>query len=319
MKEAYNNYDAVELAQEPAFIAWVQRSEQDASWQAWLASHPGRKAEADKARQLVEAMEFDTHNPTEAQVERMWSNIDSATVAEAPRVPIWQRRRTLLAAAAAAVLLILAGWWILPSPAQMEIRAQAGERQLHELPDGSLVTLNARSILSYQPEGWQSARQVKLAGEAFFEVEKGTAFVVQTALGEVRVLGTSFNVDARGEVFAVACYTGSVQVYAGSNAEVILPGQRAMFSDNRLEVGRFVGQKEAAWREGMHYFEEALLSEVFREMERQYDVVISYDEAVGERSFTGFFESGNLEEALEAVCWPMGLKYAIDGQTVTVQ
>ncbi len=319
MKEAYNNYDAVALAQEPDFIAWVQHNERDAEWQAWLQAHAGRREEVEKARQLVEAMEFDPPTPTKAQVERMWSNINSATMAEAPRVPLWQRRRTLLAAAAAAVLLILAGWWVLPRQAQTEIVAGAGEQQLHELPDGSLVVLNALSTLTYEPEEWPTARRVRLSGEAFFEVDKGAAFVVETPRGEVRVLGTHFNVDARGEVFAVACYSGAVQVTSGSNAEVIAPGQRTYMRGNRLEVERFEGEKESAWRQGVHYFKAAPLSAVFGELERQYDVEVVYPESVAERPYSGFFESGDLEKALEEVCWPMDLEFEINGRSVTVK
>ena len=318
MKAQYVNYDAVALAQETDFINWVRHSENEDAWSEWLAAHPESKPEVDKARDLVSAMEFDTQEPTSAQVANMWSTIDRATRDEAKVISFWQRRRLSILAAVVGVLLILAGWWALPAPPEVRLVATKGEQNIYELPDGSVATLNAQSSISYEPGEWSSARRVELSGEAFFEVKKGTPFLVKTPYGDVQVLGTSFNVDARKDHFSVACFTGSVRVVAASRSQVLSPGERVFVSDNVLKMGVFEGDKEAAWREGMHYFEASPVKMVFAELERQFEVKIKWPGELANREYTGFFKSGDLNAALEAVCWPMNLKFEVDGKRVII-
>jgi|AntRauTorckE5430_2_1112549.scaffolds.fasta_scaffold07948_3 ferric-dicitrate binding protein FerR (iron transport regulator) len=318
MKAQYVNYDAVALAQETDFIHWVREGQDDAAWTKWLETHPEARTEVEKARELVQAMEFDTPEPTQAQVDNMWSTIDRATQEDAQVVPIWQRRRMTLLAAVVAILLIVAGWWALPAPPEIRLVTTTGGKDIYELPDGSMVTLNAQSSISYEPEEWLSARRVELTGEAFFEVKKGPPFLVKSPYGDVQVMGTSFNVDARQGRFAVACYTGSVRVVAGSSSEVLSPSERVLSKGNLFRVDTFDYKKEAAWRDGMHYFEATDLKTVFAELERQFEVRVKLPEGLNKREYSGFFESGDLEAALQAVCWPMDLDFQVNGARVVI-
>lgn len=317
MKAQYVNYDAVALAQETDFIHWVRRGDHDADWSEWLEEHPEAKPEVEKTRDLVLAMEFDTQEPTQAQVDKLWSTIDRATRDEAKVVPLWQRRRMSILAAVVATLLILAGWWALPEPPEIRLVTTTADQDIYELPDGSTVTLNAQSSISYEPQEWLRARHVELNGEGFFDVKKGTPFIVKTPYGTVRVLGTSFNVEARKGRFAAACYTGSVYVSAGSRSQMLAPGERIVAMGNVLNTDTFDKDKEAAWRAGMHYFEATNLQMVFEELERQFEVKVKLPKELADREYTGFFESGDLNAALEAICWPMGLDFELnDGKVI---
>lgn len=318
MKAQYVNYDAVALAQETDFIHWVRRGDNDTDWSEWLDEHPESKPEVEKARELVLAMEFDIQEPTQAQVDKLWSTIDRATQNEAKSVTLWHRRRMTLLAAVVGTLLILAGWWALPEPPEVRLVTPSADRDIYELPDGSKVTLNAQSSVFYEPQEWLRARHVELQGEGFFEVKKGTPFIVKTPYGSVRVLGTSFNVDARKSRFAVACYTGSVHVAAGSRSQVLSAGERVIATGNVLNIDNFDQDKEAAWREGMHYFESANLQMVFEELERQFEVKVKLPKNLTNREYTGFFESGDLNAALEAICWPMDLGFEVNGGKVII-
>ncbi|MFQ5771306.1 MAG: FecR family protein, partial [bacterium] len=81
------------------------------------------------------------------------------------------------------------------------------------LPDNSEVNLNAESSIKYPPKSWAKQREVILTGEAFFKVaEVGTPFSVRSGFVVTSVLGTSFNVRARGIQVEVACVTGKVSV-----------------------------------------------------------------------------------------------------------
>ncbi|MCB0570964.1 MAG: FecR domain-containing protein, partial [Phaeodactylibacter sp.] len=144
------------------------------------------------------------------------------------RLRVWR-----LAAAAAVVALILIGVGLYPRE-QSWAAAMAEQRSI-SLPDGSEAILNAATTLSYR-NGWlRNSRKVKLDGEAFFSVTPGVPFTVRTGIGEVRVLGTQFNVLARGSRFEVACMEGSVLVRYGTQQDTLKPGQSLKKQGAQLE------------------------------------------------------------------------------------
>ena len=63
-----------------------------------------------------------------------------------------------------------------------------GEQKVIELPDGSLVTMNSKSTIEFNPDSWESSRILNLSGEAYFKVKKGSQFTVNTSNGDVVVL-----------------------------------------------------------------------------------------------------------------------------------
>ena len=209
-----------------------------------------------------------------------------------------------IAAAVAGLALLL--WLFRPAP---EWSAPLASKEAITLPDGSQATLNAGSRLRYENSWWGPARKVELQGEAYFSVTKGGAFEVHTALGNVRVLGTRFNVYAREQRFEVACLEGKVLVLTAARQDTLLPGQGL----KKTEAATDTFTTEAArpgWTGGRSSFQSTPLPEVFREMERQYGIEIQTPALAG-RTFTGRFPHDNLELALQAVCEAMGLKYKI--------
>jgi len=70
------------------------------------------------------------------------------------------------------------------------------------------------------------------------------------------------------------------------------------------------------WRDGKSVFTNTSLIEVFAAIERQFDVTIEISRINANRKFTGFFSYEQLENALEQVCYPMNIKYTIEGRTV---
>ena len=103
-------------------------------------------------------------------------------------------------AAAAAALLCLSTWtaYLYIQPTTIQTISTLAETRTVCLPDGSTVTLNHYSSLSYPEKFKSDKREVELNGEAYFEVSKKKEhpFIVQTETIDVQVLGTHFNVDA---------------------------------------------------------------------------------------------------------------------------
>jgi len=216
-------------------------------------------------------------------------------------------------AAAAAVIIGLIVLW--PNESLKTVVCSQGNHQVVSLPDASTAQLNAGSELAFS-EDWSSQRTVELKGQAFFEVIKGSKFQVVTPSGVVEVLGTSFDVFARDTEFRVACRTGRVRVTAGKQTVEIAPGFTAVLDSDRLMVGEF-NLSESDWRNGEFIFEDADLSDVMSELSRQFNIQLNLP-AMDSRKYTGRFNNKNLEEALQLVCLPMGLKYTLTNERVVV-
>jgi len=219
--------------------------------------------------------------------------------------------RYTLAVAAAIALLVVATWFWSNRSITTEILTAKSEHIDYTLPDGSEVALNAASKLSFSKNKFNQERKLKLEGEAFFNVKKGKKFVIQTQLAEVKILGTSLNVFSRDSICRVSCVTGRVMVTKGNQSVIILPGESAtIIHDNLKKITNVSIKKIGNWRYGEFYFENAALSNVFKEMELQFNTTFVLPNTEG-KCFTGSFESKNLENALDIVCIPMGLTYDI--------
>lgn len=184
------------------------------------------------------------------------------------------------------------------------IYAVHGTHLAYTLPDNSVIRLNAGSNISYAPYWWMFKRSLSLEGEAFFEVEKGSKFVVNSALGYTEVLGTSFNIYARDTTYQVFCKTGKVGVYAtNSEQSVILNPNEKVVLENKvlrkeLEAD---GKASMGWINDQFYFNDVNLVRVLEELERQYAVKINFDRTlIGANNYTGLFaKERNIQSVLE--------------------
>ncbi len=221
--------------------------------------------------------------------------------------------RTIFArvAVASAVLCFLVTGYLMFYQFSTTVReSEYGERLFVQLPDGSDVTLNAGSKITYRTFGWNRDREVSLEGEAFFEVTKGNSFTVVADNFRTRVLGTSFNVYSRSHEFRVNCSSGKIEVTTESGQQVILePGDYLVGSRNSIRhLGKTVYNRADSWIRGEFYFHDEPLTNVFSEIERQFNITIKYG-AIETRRYSGYFNDRDLDSALNLVCIPMQLNY----------
>ena len=175
-------------------------------------------------------------------------------------------------------------------------------------------------MLEYDAASFAEERTLYLDGEAFFEVQKGSSFSVTTDQGTVKVLGTSFNVCDRSELFEVQCKTGKVSVANGTKEVILTPG---LATDNRNGelADAYTTSVDRTWSAGVLSFDADPMTFVISELERQYDVSIQA-EGLDELLYTGEFDISDLQTALLLVCEPMGLDYAISAEdqvTITLK
>lgn len=193
----------------------------------------------------------------------------------------------------------------------VEVQTLASEKTTIELPDASMVIVNAMSEVRYSKRKWQQKRELKLQGEAFFDVAKGSKFSVITSEGTVSVLGTQFNIKQRGNYFEVECFEGIVKVTSQNTSEQLIAGDRYRFSNGQASLGKTLYQ-QPQWTKNVSSFDRIPIFEVIAELERQYNIEVEMDKIQTERLFTGGFVHDNLENALKSISEPLDLDYAIE-------
>ena len=134
----------------------------------------------------------------------------------------------------------------------------------------------------------------------------------------MQVVGTIFNVYARGEELEVKCAEGKVQVINPEGTERVLlkKGEQVTVLRGRMQQRQGLSFYPN-WFKGESTFRSASLERVFGEMERQYGVKVLAD-SLGERTFSGKFVNNDLKKAVKMVCDPMKLNCEVRGDTVVI-
>jgi len=215
----------------------------------------------------------------------------------------------------AALFAVVIATYVFVSNRDTKIVTQIAEHETFELPDHSEVTLNAMSKITFNKKDWKKERALTLEGEAFFKVEKGEKFQVNTPQGSVAVLGTQFNVYVRGHQFYVQCYEGLVSVNFNGNDIKVPAGSYAQIENNQLLALTKAEGTAPSWVDFESSFSEASLEAVLNELERQYPITVK-NKTIAENKFTGSFTHKNLEVALRSICEPLQLEFKIDDDEV---
>tara|TARA_R110000787_G_scaffold59922_8_gene135853 strand:+ start:18674 stop:19591 length:918 start_codon:yes stop_codon:yes gene_type:complete len=209
----------------------------------------------------------------------------------------------------AASILVIFGLFFAFNSQEISYETSYAEQKTINLPDGSEVVLNAKSVINFTEKDWETNRSIKLNGEAFFKVKKGSTFTVQTSNGQVTVLGTQFNVKDTDAFFEVVCYEGKVSVTNNKKEYILSPGNSV-----RKIIGydskKYDSEKRfPSWLKGESSFVSVPLKYVILELEKQYNLEIDANKIDDSIIFTGSFSNKDLKLALASVFKTMNIKY----------
>ena len=208
-----------------------------------------------------------------------------------------------------------------------ELEVPRGGEYKVRLADGTLVYLNSATRMKYPVKFDEKERKVYLSGEAYFEVAKDPErpFFVEMEGVEVRVYGTSFNVNTHQEGnIQTVLVKGSigVKVLSSGMESVIRPGQMAEFKQGNTKVD--VKDVNVAvytdWKDGIFRFENQRLEDILTVLSNWYDVDVFYQTAsVKELHFSGYMERyKDVSVILEAITLSTGVTFSIQGKTIVV-
>lgn len=278
----------------------------------WLDDDPAR---ADLLKELQDTWDATKNYPenfnvdTSAGWQKLKNLIDER---EKPKV------RTLsklawIGIAASFLLVAFAGFLGYKNLSQaklIEVTTIAEQNTEIMLPDGSKVWLNENSTLSYRADFNEDAeREVKLKGEAFFEVTKNPErpFIIEAGKTLTHVLGTSFNVrqDYQGSI-KVSVVTGKVLFQPIENSRqklILLPGDAGIITKEGYSVkSKFENRNFLYWKDRELTFTNTSLSEVLKTIEDAYHVKFHLnEEELLNRRITTSFNQIPLNEVLEVI------------------
>jgi len=184
-----------------------------------------------------------------------------------------------------------------------------------QLPDGSVIHLNKGAKIWYPKEFAENTREITFEGEAFFEITKmnGKPFVVKTQKAEIKVLGTSFNVNTLiNNKLEVLVATGKVQVSEienKQNAVLLTAGQMASVQNSRILKHQNTNKNYLSWKTKQFNFENVEMQQVVEDLNRAYNVhIVLNNENILTRKLRTHFDNKPLETILKVIAEPYNLK-----------
>lgn len=202
----------------------------------------------------------------------------------------------------------------------------AGQKTRINLPDGSICWLNSESEIQYQENFSDSARDIYLKGEAYFEVAKNEQkpFRVHTASMTVRAIGTVFNINSfpGGSVETVTLAEGRIAVeFENASYPEVMPGEAVEFNTQTKQSVKLQVDvdRHTCWKDGELVFDEDNLSGIILKMERWYGVEITvHGEIPKDLRFKGRFKNQLLENVLVSMQYGQKFDFRIDGKNVEI-
>ncbi len=359
----YRNLSPEELAANESFRRWILfDSPQDRLfWKEWSAMNPDRIRVIESAARLLEMTEGAFNHIDDDEIYHELERLSVAMESARRDLPVWNRFRVIkwYFAAAATFLLSVLGWWFyaqpdagknpgkLPAPAAYQPPAleqkinQTGEAELVYLSDGSSVTLQPGSRLSYPHTFTGQKREVFLTGEAFFDVVKkpGHPFIVYAGTLATKVLGTSFRVRAfeNDRQVTVVVKTGKVSVFPVSadglknghlddtgqkEGMILTPNQKIVYNSGDSRLTRSLVEipeiLEGTASVRSFNFRATPAREVFAALSETYGVEIIFDqEEMRSCYLTAALDHEPLFEKINLICKTFGAEFEqMDGTII---
>ena len=215
---------------------------------------------------------------------------------------------------AAVVVLAIGSWTIysLLGTSNYTDLAVKSEITKQLLPDGSELTINKNTQISYAGN-FERNRSIKLKkGEVFFDVkpDKKHPFVIEIANVEVEVVGTSFNVKRLNEKTEVVVETGIVKVKLGNQEVQLLKGEKVYINPDTKELVKQenTDQLYNYYRTKRFVANNIPLEKLIAVLNEAYDSNVVFTENVAKLKFNSTPELGSLDNNLAIISEALNLK-----------
>ena len=191
------------------------------------------------------------------------------------------------------------------------------------LADGSTVTLNNQSQLSYNEDFNSNHRNVVLTGEAYFDIKKSTTPFKINANGTIiEVLGTKFNVISSEMRTEVVVASGKVKVTKGDQFVTLVNGEAAISENEIVAMKNTTTPQDqiASWKSDKWTFRDERLGDVFTFLENTYNVDLKVEDPdIEELRIVSSMSKSSIETILQNIAELYDLKIESSGTTYRIQ
>jgi ferric-dicitrate binding protein FerR (iron transport regulator) len=288
--------------------------------QQWLLADPLHQREYDDMLTIWEKSPGALRHPS-FSAHHAWARINEQiqqkSEAQQPTARVARLTAPVKWTAVAAVLLgiIAAGWYLLDNHLSWQV-ITAATNQSVQLPDGSTVLLRQGSTLKYPYSFDASERRVQLTGEAFFQVTHNAQqpFLITTEHAAIKVLGTSFLVNAQPVKDEVVVVSGKVSVTdktREANQVVLVAGKRTVLKNNQFAQDIVTDSNYLSWNTGLLRFSNAPLAKVLEDITHQFGITVEIAPAIASTTDTiqvnVTFDHQSLDQVLDELQLITGL------------
>lgn len=343
-----------ELISDPSFVRWAEGIASPAEserWDQWINECAANHELARSAQREVLGIEFVYPGPNRKNVLDEWEKLEKRIETRDFQSKLFsniRKRNRSWFYRVAAVILISATlgitsfiYWRTQKVNNKEtvrlewkqIKTGFGEQKTITLTDGSVITLNVNSTLTY-PGGWMHNNEIEvlLKGEAYFSIAKRTspnasAFKVRTLDGVVRVMGTRFMVSANEEDTRVVLEEGAVSILKESDSRKIeqyklKPDELAEFSRKSpsVSIKKVPNTKVfTSWTNQLLMLDSSPFSYLVDRIEKTYGVsVVVSNEELYERKLTGTIKLKKLDYLTQALSDVMDIGVSLSEDTIYI-
>jgi transmembrane sensor len=303
----------------------------------------GGEASPEETRMVEEWRSSDAKNQAEYEsMEKLWNATGEAAYAaiidldaewrrmEAAMLPAYSGKSVMMRVmqiAASLLIITVLSFMAVRFTAYKSEKAPALSLASVILPDGTQVSLNAGSVITYKKGFGSTHRSVSLKGEAFFEVRKNKAlpFLISSGEARVKVTGTKFNVKAyrRLNEIRVTVTEGTVSFYNVAkdvHVAILRAGETGIMNKSSRMVSRqaTTDLNDIAWKTGILDFHDTPLSEVAEIINNTYHCRIILDAAVEKCPVTVRFDNRKLDAVLNVLRSTLDLKITTRGKRITI-
>lgn len=347
----YLNYTIEDFVTDEYFRKWVHHllPSEDTFWDHWLAEHPHKTELISQAKFIVKALTMEHANISDHRADEKINQIITLTNETRPlqSYGYWWKIAAML------LVALGLGWYFTLTPKNKvttydEIIAASNEPMAEKinnsdhplkisLSDGSEITLQPNSTLSYPEKFSADRREVYLSGEGFFNITKNPDRPFLVYAGEIvtRVLGTSFSVKAyesdkdlvvqvvTGKVYVAPRKAKSKSSLKQTEGTILTPNQMAIYTRSHDKLVKTLVNDPILVKASDHpisnfNFSNAPVPEVLRILEKSYGVPIVFDEELLSKcTLTAPLENESLYDKLNLICKVIRASYeVVDAQII---
>lgn len=351
----YINYTLEEFVTDEYFRKWVNNllPNEDTFWEHWLNEHPHKTELINQARFVVKALAMDHSTVSDQRAEEKINQIITLTDDSQPEIRPLQKNYYWWKIAAIVLVSLGLGWYFTFNPETSlstydEIIAESKTPMAEKinnsdhplkisLSDGSEITLQPNSSLSYPEKFSADRREVYLSGEGFFNIAKNPDRPFLVYAGEIvtRVLGTSFSVKAydndkdlvvqvvTGKVYVLSRKAKSESSLKQTEGAILTPNQMAIYTRSQDKLVKTLVNEpilvKSLDKEPADFnFNNAPVPEVLRILEKSYGVPIVFDEELlANCTLTAPLANESLYDKLNLICKVIRASFeVIDAQII---